>query len=329
MIMESKPEVFIMGLGVTDYKGIFGTTLEAYKRFGPKRVLETPVSEGALTGIAIGAALTGKRPILVHARNDFMFLTLDQMINCASKWKYTYGGKSSVPFVVRGIIGKGWGQGPTHSQSIQAVFLHFPGLYVAMPSCPFDAKGILITAIKQDVPFVILEHRALYDSSGYVPEDNFEIDIGKGRIVLSGSDITLIATSLMVKEGIKAHNALRKIGVSLEVIDPRFLRPLDKRLILNSVKKTGRCIVADTSWVDCGFSSEITAILTEEAFRYLKAPVIRIGLAPCPAPVSKPLEDEFYPTYKTIFIESCRILGIKPDMEIVKDKVIDNFKGPY
>tara|TARA_B100002003_G_scaffold247857_1_gene280278 strand:- start:248 stop:1309 length:1062 start_codon:yes stop_codon:yes gene_type:complete len=328
-IMQRDPNVFVMGLGVTDYKGIFGTTIDIYKQFGPLRVIETPAAENALTGIAIGAALAGKRPILIHARNDFMFLTLDQMINNAAKWKYCYAGKSSIPFVVRGIIGKGWGQGPTHSQSIQSVLLHFPGIYVAMPSNAYDAKGILMSVIEQDTPTVILEHRSLYDNIDMVPEKDFKIKIGKARVVRKGSDITLVATSLMVQEGIKAHLLLKEMGISLEVVDPRFLYPLDKKTILNSVRKTGRLIVADTSWTTCGFSSEISAMVVEEAFDCLKYPVKRIGMAECPSPVSKALEDIFYPSYKTIFSEACRMMKRKPSVKIMNNPIVDSFKGPY
>ena len=327
--MDKDKDVFVIGLGVTDYKGIFGTTIEAYKKFGEKRVIETPACENALTGIAIGASLGGKKPILIHARNDFMFLALDEMINAASKWKYMYGGKSKAPFIVRAIIGKGWGQGPTHSQSIQSIFMHFPGFYVAMPSTPYDVKGFILQALKLSSPSVIFEHRSLYNNIGEVPESIYGVEFGKARIVRNGKDITLVATSLMVQEGVKASLILEKQGILLEIIDPRSLEPLDKDTILRSVKKTGRLIVADTSWVTCGFSSEICAMVSENAIGSLKKPIKRIGLPPCPSPVSKVLEDKFYPTYKDIFMESCKMLGKKPDMALIKDPIVDNFRGPY
>ncbi|MBN1353330.1 MAG: alpha-ketoacid dehydrogenase subunit beta [Candidatus Omnitrophica bacterium] len=327
--MRNDPDCFIMGLGVTDYKGIFGTTISAFKRFGPKRVIETPASENALTGITIGASLTGKRPVLIHARNDFMFLALDQMINGASKWKYMYGGKSSVSFVIRGIIGKGWGQGPTHSQSIQSVFMHFPGLYIAMPSTPYDAKGFIVSSLSENVPCVIIEHRRLYDTFGDVPKKIYKSKFGKARVIKKGSDITLVATSIMAMEGVKAYIALKKMGISLEVIDPRSLRPLDKDTILRSVRKTGRLIVADTSWTTCGFSSEVAALASGETFKYLKSPIKRIGVADCPSPVSFKLEEKFYPTYKDIFIECCKMLNKTPDLGLIADPIIDSFKGPY
>ncbi len=327
--MERDRNCFVMGLGVTDYKGIFGTTTKAYKRFGRKRVLEIPASENALTGIAIGASLAGKKPVIVHARNDFMFLAMDQMINGGSKWKYMYGGKSKVGFVVRGIVGKGWGQGPTHSQSLQSVFAHFPGVYVAMPSTPYDAKGFLISGIEQDVPCVIIEHRRLYDTVGNVPRKIYKSDFGKARILKRGKDITLVATSLMVPEAVKAHMALRKMEISIEVIDPRSLRPLDERTIVNSVKKTGRLIVADTSWAPYGFSAEVIAVVSEKAVKFLKCPVKRICVADCPSPVSLKLEEKFYPSYKDIFLECCKILKKKPDKSLISDPIIDEFKGPY
>ncbi len=327
--MDNNPHCFVMGLGVTDYKGIFGTTITANKLYGPRRVIEVPASENALSGIAMGTSLMGKRPVIIHARNDFMFLALDQMLNGASKWRYMYAGKSKVPFVVRSIIGKGWGQGPTHSQSIQSVFMHFPGLYIAMPSTPYDAKGLLIAALHENTPCLIIEHRRLYDTIGFVPKKMYRVEFGESRLVRRGSDITLVATSLMVNEGVKAHLALQKMGISLEVLDPRSLRPLDEKAILRSVKKTGRLICADTSWTSCGVSSEISATVSEKAFGFLKAPIKRIGLAECPSPVSLKLEQRFYPTYKDIFVECCKLLNKRPNYELISDPIIDTFKGPY
>lgn len=326
--MEQDPNVFIFGLGVDDYKGIFGTTREAFLKFGPSRVFDTPASENALTGIAIGAAVNKKRPVLVHARNDFMFLALDQMINNAAKWKYTYAGKSSVPIVVRGIIGKGWGQGPTHSQSIQAVLAHFPGLIVAMPSSAADIKGITLQALKSDAPVVILEHRALYDLKSPVAAEHFTVPFGRGRIVKNGADVTIVAVSLMVVEALKAAQDLAKAGISAEVIDPVTIQPLDEELIVQSVRKTGRLVVADTSWLRCGFASEVAAIAAEKAFEDLKAPVKRIGWPECPCPVSKALEDKFYPTHQDI-VRSVYDLMNKKEKHIFSEKITDTFVGPY
>src|SRR5438105_9347402 len=181
--MEDDPSIFIAGIGGDDFKGIFGTTLAAHQRFGSKRVLDIPNCENAMTGIAIGAAAVGQRPLIVHPRNDFMFLAMDQMFNLAAKWRYMFGDKSGVPVVFRGIIGRGWGQGATHSQSLQSVFAHFPGLYVAMPASPADAKGLLVSALRGDGPVVLLENRALYELEGEVPEAPIAIPFGSGRVV--------------------------------------------------------------------------------------------------------------------------------------------------
>ena len=326
--MDQDPNVFLFGLGVDDYKGVFGTTRAAFEKFGSKRVFDTPASEGALTGVAIGAALNGKRPILVHARNDFMFLTLDQMINNAAKWKYTYAGKSSVPIVVRGIIGKGWGQGPTHSQSIQSVVAHFPGLIVAMPSNPYDAKGIILESLRARAPVVILEHRALYDLKGDVPQESYRVDFAKAKVVRIGKDISVVAASVMVQEALKAAEALSARGVELEVIDPVTIQPLDKKAILESLKKTGRLICADTSWANCGFSAEVAAVAAEEGFEFLKAPVRRVTLPPAPCGVSKVLEDAFYPSYQNIIKESCRLLNLEWDF-VPDSLTVNTFTGPY
>ena len=327
--MEKDPQVFLIGLGVDDYKGIFNTTVEAFREFGTRRVLGTPASENALTGIAIGAALNGKRPILIHARNDFMFLSLDQLINNAAKWKYTYGGKSSVPIVVRAIIGKGWGQGPTHSQSIQSLLVHFPGLYVAMPSNAYDAKGLLLRSLQLDCPAIIFEHRALYDLKSEVPAQTFSVEFGQAKIVREGKEVTVVASSIMVREALKAAELLDGHGISVEVVDPVSLQPLDEETILRSVQKTGRLICADTSWLRCGFASDVAALAAEKAFSFLKAPVKRIGLPPSPCPVSKALEDEFYPDHSDIMRDVFELLG-KTDVPAAEPhKSSDVFTGPY
>lgn len=327
--MEDDPQVFLLGLGVDDFKGLFNTTVKAFKKFGPRRVIGTPASENALTGIAIGAALNRKRPILVHARNDFMFLALDQMLNNAAKWKYAYAGQSSVPFVVRGIIGKGWGQGPTHSQSIQSVFAHFPGLYVAMPSSAYVAKGLLLRSLQLDTPVVLLEHRALYNLKENVPQERYAVDFGKARIIRAGKDVTVVGTSLMVEEAKKAADMLSPRGILLEIIDPVSLNPLDEETILTSVKKTGRLICADTSWLRCGFAGEVAAVVAEKGFSYLKGPIKRIGLPECPCPVSRKLEDEFYPDYRAIIQAVSQLLG-KNDIQVLEEKKqTEAFMGPY
>jgi len=327
--MQRDPDIFIFGIGVDDHKGIFGTTRAAYERFGSTRVFDVPIAEQALTGVAIGAAAMGKRPVVVHARNDFMFLATDQMINLAAKWRYMYGGTSRVPIVVRSIIGKGWGQGATHSQSLQALFGHFPGLQVIMPAFPRDAKGLTLAALQAGGPVVILEHRGLYETVGPVPESPELIPLGTAAVAREGHDVTVVAASLMVIEALHAADLLAPLGVSLEVVDCRSIRPLDLDTILGSVRKTGRVVIADTSWLAFGLSAEVAAICAERAFGDLRTSVRRIGLADCPAPVSVPLEKAFYPDRHTIASECLQALGRDPADLPEHAPVEPSFKGPY
>lgn len=327
--MARDPNVFIFGLGVDDFKGIFGTTREPFLKFGPSRVFDTPASENALMGIALGAALNGKRPVMVHARNDFMFLALDQLINNAAKWKYVYAGKSSVPIVVRGIVGQGWGQGATHSQNLQAVLAHFPGLTVAVPSTPHDIKGIILKSLQVDFPVVILEHRRLYDVLGDVPEHSYVMDFGQARVIREGHDVTVVATSLMVIEAVRAADILQENGISVEVIDPVTLNPLDEETILNSVEKTGRLICADSDWLKCSFASEVAALVAQKAFPALKQPIKRIGWPPCPCPVSLALEREFYPGCRAIVSAVSELLKKEFIIDPERFQFADHFMGPY
>ncbi|MCW9034157.1 MAG: alpha-ketoacid dehydrogenase subunit beta [Rhodospirillales bacterium] len=327
--MELDDSIYMTGHAVDYPSGIFGTTSEATIKFGKTRVFDSPSMENATMGISIGAAAMGKRPIIVHPRADFMFLAFDQLINLAAKWRYMYGGNAgSVPVVIRAIIGKGWGQGATHSQSLQAPLAHFPGLAVAMPACPSDAKGLIQTALKGNTPVVIFEHRSLYNMEGDVPQEVAPVPFGKARIVREGADITIVATSLMVVEAVQAAEELERLGISVEILDPRTIRPLDEAAILNSVKQTGRLIVADTSWELCGFASEVAALVAEKAFTSLKAPVRRLSVADCPAPVSKTLEDSFYPKASTLAKVAAVMMGAGSEV-VGEIDLEDTFKGPY
>ena len=327
--MERDPSIFMTGIAVDYPSGIFGSTVEATKRFGPKRVFDAPAMENALTGIAVGAAAVGKRPIIVHPRNDFMFLAFDNLLNLATKWRYMYGGKNGIaPIVVRAVVGRGWGQGATHSQSTHAPLAHFPGLTVVMPAFPKDAKGLMMSALKHSGPVVVLEYRTLYDTVGEVPEGPYETPLGKAAVVREGRDVTVVATSFMSYEATHAADELAKNDISAEVIDLRSIRPLDEETILKSVKKTGRLVVADTSWELCGISSEVAALVAEKGFDYLKAPVRRIALPDCPAPVSQPLEKAFYPTASTIAKAAMVMLGREHGSLGHLDRA-DTFKGPY
>jgi len=327
--MERDPSIFVTGIAVDYPSGIFGSTIEATKRFGPNRVFDAPAMENALTGIAIGAAAMGKRPVIVHPRNDFMFLAFDQLINLAAKWQYMYGGEAgSVPIVVRAVVGKGWGQGATHSQSLHSVIGHFPGIRVLTPALPRDAKGLTIAALQSTNPVVIIEHRALYGLTGTVDETFRPTPIDKANIVRQGRDVTIVATSYMVIEAIRAAEELEKENVSVELVDLRSIRPLDEETVLASVRKTGRVIAVDTSWELYGVASEISALAAEKALSSLKAPPRRIALADCPAPVSAVLENAFYPKASTIAKAALAMLG-KTHSHLGNIDLEDTFKGPY
>jgi acetoin:2,6-dichlorophenolindophenol oxidoreductase subunit beta len=327
--MERDPAIFVTGIAVDYPSGIFGTTTAAAKRFGKNRVFESPAMENALTGVAIGAAAMGKRPVVVHPRNDFMFLAFDQLINVAAKWKYMFAGRAgTVPIFVRAVIGKGWGQGATHSQSLQASLAHFPGLTVLMPTMPEDAKGLTIAALQHDGPVIMLEHRSLYGIKGEVTERFEPAPLGKARILRQGKHVTLVGASFMAYEALHAADELARQGIDAEVIDLRSIRPLDEETILQSLAKTGHLVVADTSWELCGVVSAVAASATEKGFRHLKAPVKRIALANCPAPVSLKLEEAFYPKASTIAKAAMSTLGYDPASVGAIDRE-DTFKGPY
>lgn len=295
--MERDPNVFLYGLDVCDHVRIFGSTAGLVEKFGTDRVFGTPLSEDSLTGFGLGAAINGLRPINIHIRVDFFILALNQMINMISAYRYMSGGKVKVPLVVRALIGRGWGQGMQHSKSLQSIFAHIPGLKVVMPTRPADAKGLLISAIRDDNPVIILEQRWLYDTNGPVELDAEKaiIPLGKGNIIRKGKDVTIVATSWMNIEALKAAEVLeKKHGVSVEILDPRTIAPLDEELILQSVEKTGHCVVADLDWVNCGFGAEVAARVQEKLFGKLKTPVSRLGFAPVPCPTTRPLENLFY-----------------------------------
>ena len=327
--MEADPSIFVAGIGVDDHKGIFGTTRDAFVRFGKERVFDIPNCENAFTGIAIGAAAMGKRPLIVHPRNDFMFLAMDQIFNLAAKWRYMFGNKSGVPIVLRGIVGRGWGQGATHSQSLQSLFAHFPGLYVATPAFAADAKGLIVSALQGSAPVVLLENRAVYELEEEVPEEPVAIPFGKARVVREGRDITIVGASLMAYEAMRAAEILTEHGIEAEVIDPRSIRPLDEDTILESLAKTGHLVVADTSWASYGFAAEVAAVCVERGFDLLRAPVRRVTLPDCPAPVSRPLEEAFHPSPMKIAQTCLEVLkhDAKPTSTI--GDVQAAFAGPY
>ena len=335
--MEQDSGVFVMGVGVDDPKGIFGTTLGAFRKFGGGRVFDTPLAENGLTGVAIGAAIEGMRPVLVHARNDFLLLTMDQLVNHAAKWRYMCGGQLAVPLTVRAIIGRGWGQAAQHSQSLQALFMHIPGLKVVMPSTPYDAKGLLMAAIEDEAPVIVLEHRWLYEQTGPVPEAPYRVPIGEAAVAREGNDVTIVAISHMVIEARKAADILQKDGIEAEILDLRSLTPLDRPAVLASVRKTGRLVVADHAWRTCGAAAEIAALVAEEALDELKAPVRRVTLPDTPTPCAAPLEKLYYPG-ATEIAASARELVVGQrtpeairvrDAELTGKEPTRDFKGPF
>ncbi len=329
--MDRDSTVFVYGLDVADHKATFGSGTGLLKAFGSRRYFSTPLSEDGLMGFGLGAAISGLRPINVHIRADFLVLAMNQLINSVSCARYLTNGKLKVPLVIRAIIGQGWGQGAQHSKSLQSIYSHIPGLKIVMPSTPYDAKGLLISAIRDNNPVIILEHRLLYDQIGNVPEESYVVPIGKGRILRKGDGITIVATSLMNVVALDAIVALEKQGVSVELIDPRSISPLDEEMIVNSVKKTKHCIVVDNDWLNCGFSAEVAARISEKCFSELLSPVTRIGFAPTPCPTARLLENKFYPSPIDIIRSVEKKLNLRPiDVSCEEFHSYENqFKGPF
>lgn len=294
-VLESNSKAFVMGLGVDDPKGAFGTTLTAFKKFGSERVFDMPMSESAMTGVGVGAALNGHFPIMVHLRIEFLLLGIDQLINHAAKWKYMFGGKKSTPLLVRCVVGRGWGQAAQHSQSLHSLFAHVPGLRVVLPSNAYDAKGMIIAASKGDSPVLMVEHRWLHDKATHVPSEPYEVSLDGARVMREGKDVTIVAISHQVLEASTAAVELEKEGISAEVIDLRSIKPLDEETILKSLKKTGRLIAVDTSHKSYGVTSEVAALAAEKGLSHLKAPVQRVCLPEAPTPCSPNLEKLYYP----------------------------------
>ncbi|TLS38723.1 alpha-ketoacid dehydrogenase subunit beta [Pseudalkalibacillus caeni] len=294
--MRKNDDVFILGEDIGVYGGAFGVTRGMIEEFGPERIRNTPISEAAIAGGAVGAALTGMRPILELQFSDFITIAMDQIVNQAAKLRYMYGGKGSVPMVLRTPAGSGTGAAAQHSQSLEAWVAHIPGLKVVQPSTAYDAKGLLKAAIDDENPVIFYEHKLLYKTKGDVPEEQYSIPIGKADIKREGKDVTVVATSIMVHKALEAAEELEKEGIDVEVIDPRTLVPLDEETIVNSVKKTGRLIVVHEAVKRGGFGGEIASVIAEsEAFDYLDSPIKRLGGLPIPIPYNPNLEKAAVP----------------------------------
>lgn len=294
--MRRDPAVFVMGEDVAEQGGIFGCTRDLYKEFGKERVRNTPISEAALVGAGIGAAVTGMRPVVELMYMDFTYVAMDQILNQAAKIRYMFGGRARVPLVIRGQQGIGRGNAGQHSQSVEAFFMHIPGIRVAMPSTPADAAGLLRTAIRDDNPVLFIEHKALYVVKGEVPDDpEYTVPFGSARVVREGRDATVIATHLYVDKALRAADTLIKEGISVEVIDPRTMIPFDEQTILKSVAKTHRAVVVHEAHKNAGPGAEIAAMIMEKAFDELDAPVLRLGAKACTLPFNLGLENAVVP----------------------------------
>jgi pyruvate/2-oxoglutarate/acetoin dehydrogenase E1 component len=328
--MERDPSVILFGLDVDDPKAIQGTTRGLAAKYGAERVFGTPLAEDGMTGAAIGMALAGLRPVHVHIRMDFVLLAMNQLLNVAAKSRYMYGGRVSVPLVVRSMIGKSWGQGAQHSQGLHSFFMHVPGMKVVAPATPYDAKGTLIAAIRDDDPVMFVEHRLLHFQQGPVPEQPYEVVPGKARITIAGDDVTLVGISWMQVECLRAQRYLADVGISAEVIDPIWLSPLDIDTIVESVDKTGRLCVVDNGWTTCGAGAEIVSQVVERLQSKRMFSVQRIGFAPVTCPTAPSLEAEFYPDARTIASAAFGLVRGESWLPDKRDDFNDMaFRGPF
>ena len=337
--LQENPNAIILGQGVDDHKGMFGTTTGLAEEFGPHRVFDTPLSEDGVTGIAIGAALNGLYPIQTHIRVDFALLAMNQIVNLAAKYRYMSGGRLEVPMLIRMVIGRSWGQGAQHSQSLQSLFGHIPGLTVLMPASPqsiLESYSYAISEVRG--PVIAIEHRLMYDLAFRVGTDAANgggTPLGS-RKVRSGKDVTIVATSIMVLEAMRAAQHLEGVSqIDCEIIDLSSPSHIDKAMILESVARTGRLLVADTSWLAYGVCAEVCRIVCEHSPSSLKGPVVTLGMQPAPCPTAKSLEDNFYPTLTTLTDSIAGMVvgrqdhGVPlPDERSMAD-VYKRFRGPF
>lgn len=334
--MQNDDKVICYGLGVPDPKNIFGTTAYLQKAFGEKRVFDMPLSENAMTGVAIGAAIRGYKPIMVHQRFDFFLLAMDQLVNGAAKWHMMFGGQVSLPITIRLIVGRGWGQGPTHSQSLHAWLAHIPGLKVVMPSSPSDAKGLLMESIRDPNPVIYIEHRWLHNMEGTVPSGDFFIPLGEAKVIESGRDLTIVGTSIFVPEAIRAIKYLNKENINAELIDLRTVRPIDYDTIIQSVRKTKRLLVLDIGAKTGSIAGEIIAEVASSIGNSLISNPERICLPDFSVPTSFGLTKDFYPDFRSIVCKVYEMLNLEPNSPILKlknkvphDVPGDWFDGPF
>ena len=334
--MKIDKKVICYGLGATDPKGIFGTTIGLEKKFGNERVFDMPTSENAMTGVAIGASIGGLKTIMTHQRLDFFLLAMDQLVNSAAKMHYMFNGELNVPITIRLILGRGWGQGPTHSQNLQSWFAHIPGLKVVMPSSAADAKGLLLSSIFDPNPVLFLEHRWLHNSSSQVSDGDYRIQLGKSKKLLEGNDITIISMSYLTAEALIAADYLKNYGINVDLIDLRSIKPLDLQAIVDSLAKTGKLLVLDTGALTCSIAADIVAKLATEYFSLFKVSPSILAMPDVPVPTSYGLTKKFYIRAADIALKVLKILEIddvQPHKDIPEpephDVPGDWFKGPF
>jgi pyruvate/2-oxoglutarate/acetoin dehydrogenase E1 component len=334
--MAEDSNVIVYGLGVTDPKAIFGTTAGLESQFGKARVFDMPTAENAMTGVGIGAAIQGIRPVMVHQRLDFFLLAMDQLVNSAAKWRYMFGGQDSVPITIRLIMGRGWGQGPTHSQNLQAWFAHIPGLKVVMPASAEDAKGLLSASITDNNPVLFLEHRWLHNMKGDVPKAPYNTPLGKARLVRQGDAVSLVSMSYMTVEAIRAADFLAEFGIKCDVLDLRTIRPLDWPAVFNSVSRTGRLIALDTGHATGSVAGEIVASVTINCWDKLKCSPRRIAMPDFPEGSSPALTSGYHPRAEHIAETVGSMLGLIIDTSGLRsqrrhphDLPGDWFSGPF
>ena len=311
--MARDERVFMMGEDIAPGfgGGIFGATRGLLEKFGPERVIDTPISESGLAGCAVGAALVGYRPIIEFMFSDFLAIAMDQIVNLAAKMRWCLGGQKGVPIVYRTAYGGGVGAALHHSQAFEAWFAHIPGIKVVLPSTPADAKGLLKAAVRDDDPVIFLEHKFLYRQlKGPVPEEDYVVPIGKGDVKREGKDITIIAYSAMVQRALETANTLEQEGISVEVVDPRSILPLDEEIILKSIEKTGKAIIVHEAPTFGGFGGEIAALLADKGFDYLDAPVKRVGALFCPIPFSLTMEQLYLPSVDRIMQAAHELIDV-------------------
>jgi pyruvate/2-oxoglutarate/acetoin dehydrogenase E1 component len=307
--MRRDDDVFIMGEDIAEMGGSMGVTQGMLEEFGPERVRNTPISEMAIVGAGIGAAIAGMRPIVEIMYQDFTTLAMEQIVSQAAKHRYMSGGQIKVPLTIRTQGGAGWSPGAQHAQQLEAWFVHVPGLKVVFPSTPEDVRGLLWSSIYEDNPIIVFEHRTLYGIKGEVPDEIEPIEIGKARIHREGEDVTVIATGRLVHESLKAASQAEQDGISVEVFDPRTLQPLDEDALIASVKKANRAVVAHEAVTRMGWGAEVAAVIQEKAFDYLDAPVARVGAKFTPIPFAPVMEEWVVPHSQDVLAAIKKTVG--------------------